>query len=80
MEDRNVNEVVEKLFSHLSLEAEGNSMPVSLPRVIQRIISNLALQDVDGELRNRFNTHTILSKLHQLCMQSAPIIYAGSTW
>jgi hypothetical protein len=57
MEDRIVNGVVDRLFSRLSPEAEGNSTPVSLPSVIQRIISNPVLQDVEGELRNRFNTH-----------------------
>ena len=57
MEDRIVNGVVDRLFSRLSPEAQGNSPPVSLPGVIQRIISNPVLQDVEGELRNRFNTH-----------------------
>ena len=57
MEDRIVIGVVDRLFSRLSPEAQGNSPPVSLPGVIQRIISNPVLQDVEGELRNRFNTH-----------------------
>ena len=67
MEDRIVNGVVDRLFSRLSPEAQGNSPPVSLPGVFQRIISNPVLQDVEGELRNRFNT-IILSKLHQLSL------------
>ena len=57
MEDRIVNGVFDRLFSRLSPEARGNSPPVSLPGVIQRIISNPVLQDVEGELRNRFNMH-----------------------
>ena len=58
MEDRIVNGVVDRLFNRLNQnqEPDANSTPVSLPNVIQRIVSNPALAEVEGELRNRFNT------------------------
>ena len=57
MEDRIVDGVVDRLFSRLNPETQSNSTPVSLPGVIQRIISNPELQHAESELRNRFNTH-----------------------
>ena len=82
MEDRIVNGVVDRLFSRLSLEAQGNSPPVSLPGVIQRIISNPVLQDVEGELRNRFNTHnsqqTTSTVAHNPQQSSTPTVPGSS--
>jgi hypothetical protein len=49
----------DRLFNRINQEPEvpeGSSTPVSLPNVIQQIVSNPALPQVEGELRNRFNT------------------------
>ena len=59
MADRIINRVVDRLFNRINQEPEvpeGSSTPVSLPNVIQQIVSNPALPQVEGELRNRFNT------------------------
>jgi hypothetical protein len=52
MDNRIINGVVDRLFNRLNQEPECNSTPVSLPNVIQRIVSNPALPEVEGELRN----------------------------
>ena len=67
MEDRIVNGVVDRLFNRMNQEAERplNSPPVSLPNVVQRIISNPALTEVEGELRNRFDISRNPAQQHE---------------
>jgi hypothetical protein len=69
---------INRVFNRLNQEPEGNSTPFSLlPNVIQRIVSNAALSEVEGEILNKFNTSNAQQSTRIELFRSSPSTCAG---